>query len=100
MPRFQGANLQRNLALLAPAEDMAAARGITLASLAVAWVLAQGMDIVPLVGMGRPEHVDRNLEALDVDLDVEDLALLDEALPIGAAAGDRYPPEFLASLDR
>jgi aryl-alcohol dehydrogenase-like predicted oxidoreductase len=100
VPRFQGANLQRNLALLAPVEDMAAARGITLPPLALAWVLAQGEDVIPLVGMGRPEHVDRNLDALDVDLDEADLGLLDEALPIGAPLGDRYPPEFLASLDR
>jgi aryl-alcohol dehydrogenase-like predicted oxidoreductase len=100
VPRFQGANLQRNLALLAPAEDMAVAKGVTLAPLALAWVLAQGDDVIPLVGMSRPEHVDRNLEALEIDLGADDLALLDEALPTGAAAGDRYPPEFLASLDR
>jgi aryl-alcohol dehydrogenase-like predicted oxidoreductase len=100
VPRFQGANLQRNLALLAPVEDMAAARGITLPPLALAWVLAQGEDVIPLVGMGRPEHVDRNLDALDVDLGEADLAVLDELLPIGAPLGDRYPPEFLASLDR
>jgi aryl-alcohol dehydrogenase-like predicted oxidoreductase len=100
VPRFQSSNLQRNLALIAPAEDMATARGITLAPLALAWVLARGEDVIPLVGMGSPEHVDRNLEALDVDLDDADLAALDEAIPPGAVAGDRYPPEFLASLDR
>jgi aryl-alcohol dehydrogenase-like predicted oxidoreductase len=100
VPRFQSTNLQRNLALLAPAEEMAMARGVTLAPLALAWVLAQGDDVIPLVGMGRPEHVDRNLDALDIDLGPEDLDILDAALPIGAAAGDRYPPEFLASLER
>jgi aryl-alcohol dehydrogenase-like predicted oxidoreductase len=100
VPRFQGGHLQRNLALLAPFEDMAIARGITMATLALAWVLAQGEDVIPLVGMGRPEHVDRNLDALDVDLDEADLAAIDAAVPIGAAAGDRYPPEHLASLDR
>ena len=100
VPRFQGANLQRNLALLAPVEEMALARGVTLAPLALAWVLAQGDDVIPLVGMSRSEHVDRNLDALEIDLGPEDLALIDDALPVGAAAGDRYPPEFLASLDR
>jgi aryl-alcohol dehydrogenase-like predicted oxidoreductase len=100
VPRFQSTNLQRNLALLAPVEEMAMARGVTLAPLALAWVLAQGDDVIPLVGMGRPEHVDRNLDALDIDLGPEDLDILDAALPIGAAAGDRYPPEFLASLGR
>jgi len=100
VPRFQSTNLQRNLALLEPAEEMAMARGVTLAPLALAWVLAQGDDVIPLVGMSRAEHVDRNLDALDIDLGPEDLEILDAALPIGAAAGDRYPPEFLASLGR
>jgi aryl-alcohol dehydrogenase-like predicted oxidoreductase len=100
VPRFQGANLQRNLALLAPAEEMAMSRGVTLAPLALAWVLARGEDVIPLVGMSRPEHVDRNLDALELDLGPEDIAILDDALPVGAPAGDRYPPEFLASLNR
>jgi aryl-alcohol dehydrogenase-like predicted oxidoreductase len=100
VPRFQGDNLQRNLALLAPVEEMAITRGVTMATLALAWVLARGEDVIPLVGMGSPEHVDRNLDALEMDLDEADLAALDAAVPVGAPAGDRYPPEFLASLER
>jgi aryl-alcohol dehydrogenase-like predicted oxidoreductase len=100
VPRFQGENLARNVALLAPLEEIAARHGFCPSSVALAWVLAQGEDLIPLVGIGRPQNVDRNLEALDVVLDAEDLARLGEAFPPGVAAGARYPEGMMGGLDR
>lgn len=98
VPRFQGANLARNVAALAPLEQVAAARGTTPASVAVAWILAKGDDLIPLVGMGRTSSVDRSLEALDVELSPADVAALDAAFPAGVAAGSRYPESMMGSL--
>lgn len=100
VPRFQGDNLARNLELIAPVEALARERGVELASIALAWLLAKGDDIIPLVGMGRVSSVERNLEAFDVALRPDEVAALDAALPVGAAAGHRYPPAHLNSLDR
>jgi len=100
VPRFQGANLARNVALLAPLERLAAERGTTPAAIALAWLLGRGEDVVPVVGMGRPANVDRALEACAVDLAPEDVAMLDDAFPVGAAAGARYPEPMLAALGR
>jgi len=100
VPRFQGENLARNVALLAPLEEIAARHGFSPSSVALAWVLAQGDDLIPLVGIGRPQNVDRNLEALDVVLDADDLARLGEAFPPGAAAGARYPEGMMDALGR
>jgi aryl-alcohol dehydrogenase-like predicted oxidoreductase len=100
VPRFQGANLARNLELMAPVEALARQRGVPPASIALAWVLAKGDDVIPLVGMGRVGSVERNLEALDVGLSAAEVAALDAAMPLGAAAGDRYPQEHLAALGR
>lgn len=98
VPRFQGENLARNVAALSPLEAMAAAKGTTAASLAVAWVLAKGDDLIPLVGMGRTSSVDRALEALDVALTDADVAALDAAFPAGVAAGTRYPEAMMGAL--
>jgi aryl-alcohol dehydrogenase-like predicted oxidoreductase len=100
VPRFQGDNLARNLELIGPVEALARERGVEPASIALAWLLAQGDDIIPLVGMGRVASVERNLEALGVTLLPDEVAALDAALPVGAAAGHRYPPAHLDSLDR
>lgn len=100
VPRFQGDNLTRNLELIAPVEALARERGVAPASIALAWLLTQGDDVIPLVGMGHVTSVERNLEALRVDLSTEEVAALGAALPPGAAAGDRYPPGMLASLNR
>ena len=100
VPRFQGENLARNVALLAPVEQIAEAHGVSPATVALAWVLAQGEEVIPLVGTGRAAHVERNLEALDLRLDADELARLDEGLPAGAPAGERYPPAYLAGLNR
>src|SRR5262249_23672837 len=100
VPRFQGDNLERNVALLAPLEAIARGRGVTPATIALAWLLARGEEVVPLVGTGRAEHVEGNLEALEVRLEEDEIATLDAAFPADAAAGERYPPEYLASLNR
>lgn len=100
VPRFRGENLARNVALLAPLLDVAAKHDVAPSSAALAWVLAQGEDLIPLVGIGRPENVDRNLDALAVALDPDDLARLDTAFPPGVAAGARYPERMLDALGR
>ncbi|MFM8558259.1 MAG: aldo/keto reductase, partial [bacterium] len=98
--RFQGANLTANVARLGPLEEMAARKGVSMSSVALAWLLRKGEDLIPLVGMGRPENVDRNLEVARVQLDAADVAVLDSAFPIGCAAGLRYPEAAMASLGR
>jgi aryl-alcohol dehydrogenase-like predicted oxidoreductase len=98
-PRFQGDNLDRNLALVAGLEPVAARHGITAAQLAIAWVAAQGSDIVPLVGMRTVSRIRPAVEALAVTLTAEDLADIDRALPAGAAAGTRYPQALMSGLD-
>lgn len=100
VPRFQGENLAANVARLAPLEAMAARKGVSPSSVALAWILHQGPDLVPLVGIGRPENVARNLEATRVSLDAADLATLDAAFPVGCAAGHRYPEGMMGALGR
>ena len=90
-PRFQGENFQKNLALVGEIAAIAASKKCTPAQLALAWVLAQGNDIVPIPGTKRRDYLDENLGALDVVLSKQDLARIDRALPQGAAAGGRYP---------
>lgn len=97
-PRFQGEAFQRNLDLVREIEAMAEAKGCTPAQLALAWVLAQGDDIVPIPGTKRRKYLDDNLGALDVTLSDADLKRIDEVLPPGAASGDRYPS--MATIDR
>lgn len=98
VPRFQGENLERNLAVVARLAEMAEERGVDIASLAIAWVLAQGDDLIPLVGTSRADHVERNLEALGIDLGPDDLAEMDAIAPVGAAAGERYPESYMPRL--
>ncbi|MEY2568415.1 MAG: hypothetical protein QOE35_2944 [Actinomycetota bacterium] len=90
-PRFQGENFTRNLELVTQVKDMATARGITAGQLALAWVHAQGDDVVPIPGTKRRTYLEENVGALDVTLSPDDLARLDAILPAGGAAGDRYP---------
>ncbi len=90
VPRFQGENFAPNLALLRRVEAIAAEKDCTPAQLALAWVLAQGDDVVPIPGTKRRRYLEQNAQASELSLDVEDLARLDEAAPAGAARGDRY----------
>ena len=90
-PRFVGENFQRNLDLVARIEELAREKGVTPAQLAIAWVLAQGDDIVPIPGSRRIAHLEENAAAADIELTPDDLARIDEVAPAGAAVGDRYP---------
>ena len=99
LPRFRGENLQHNLGLVEALRAVAEAKGVTVAQIAIAWVLARGEDIVPLVGARRRDRLAEALGALDVVLDADDLARIERAVPPGAAAGDRYSPEQMAHLD-
>jgi aryl-alcohol dehydrogenase-like predicted oxidoreductase len=97
-PRFAGGNVEHNLALVEALRKVADAKGCTVAQLAIAWVAAQGEDIVPLVGPRTRERLTEALPALDLALTADDLAEIEKAVPPGAARGDRYPAAFMASL--
>jgi aryl-alcohol dehydrogenase-like predicted oxidoreductase len=90
-PRFQGENFERNLDLVRRIEEIARSKSVTPAQLAIAWVLAQGDDIVPIPGSKSIGHLEENIAAVDIELTPSDLAKIDEVAPKGAAAGDRYP---------
>jgi len=98
-PRFQGENLERNFELVDALRALAEEKGATVAQLAIAWVLARGDDVVPLVGARTGERLAEALGALELELTAHDLARIEEAVPAGAAAGDRYHAEQMASLD-
>ncbi len=98
-PRFQGENLDRNLALVDGLRAIADAKGVTVAQIAIAWVMAQGDDIVPLIGARRTDRLAEALGALDVTLTADDLAAIERAAPKGAASGDRYAAAQMAALD-
>jgi len=98
-PRFQGENLERNLGLVQALKDIATAKGCTVAQLAIAWVYAQGDDIVPLVGARKPARLAEALGAVDVTLTAEDMARIEAAAPAGSAAGERYPAAIIPTLD-
>ena len=99
-PRLQGENFAKNLTLVARVEEIANAKGCTAAQLALAWVLAQGDDVVPIPGTKRRSYLEENLGALSVQLSAEDLARLDAACPPGAAAGLRYPEAMMQLVGR
>nr|WP_190179769.1 aldo/keto reductase [Streptomyces naganishii] len=98
-PRFQGENLQHNLNLVEALREVADGKGVSVAQIAIAWVLSRGEDIVPLIGARTRERLDEALGALDVTLDAADLAAIEEAVPADAAAGERYPRAQMAHLD-
>ena len=98
-PRFQGDNLQRNLALVRRIEAIAQEKGCTPAQLAIAWVLAQGEYIVPIVGTKRRKYLEENIAALELELTSDDIRRLDESVPRGAAAGERYPKTTMSLLN-
>jgi aryl-alcohol dehydrogenase-like predicted oxidoreductase len=98
-PRFSAEHLAQNLALVDALRAMAEAKGVTVAQLAIAWVLARGEDIVALVGARTRERLQEALGALDVEMSDEEIAELQRAVPPDAAAGERYPQHGMASLD-
>lgn len=89
-PRFQGEHFQKNLDLVRHVERLAAQKGCTPSQLALAWVLAQGQDLVPIPGTKRVKYLEENLGAVDVHLSADDLAAIDAVFPVGAASGERY----------
>jgi aryl-alcohol dehydrogenase-like predicted oxidoreductase len=97
-PRFSSGNVEHNLALVEALRRVADAKGCTVAQLAIAWVAAQGDDIVPLVGARTRERLAEALPAMEVILTADDLAEIEEAVPPGAARGDRYPSAFMSGL--
>jgi aryl-alcohol dehydrogenase-like predicted oxidoreductase len=98
-PRFQGENFQKNLDLVKRVEEIAKEKGCKPSQLALAWVLAQGNDVVPIPGTKRRKYLEENVGALSVKLTKEDLRRIDEVFPPEAAAGQRYPEHMLALVN-
>jgi aryl-alcohol dehydrogenase-like predicted oxidoreductase len=99
-PRFQGENFQKNLDLVGRVEEIAREKGAKPSQLALAWVLAQGEDIVAIPGTKRRKYLEENLAALELKLSAQELRRLDDSFPQGAAAGERYPEHMMAFVDR
>ncbi|MEM9002694.1 MAG: aldo/keto reductase [Cyanobacteria bacterium P01_F01_bin.86] len=99
LPRFQGENLDRNLALVEALRTVADSKGATVAQVAIAWVLSQGKDIVPLVGARKRDRLQESLGALNVSLTTDDLVRIEQAVPQDAVAGSRYHEEQMTDLD-
>jgi aryl-alcohol dehydrogenase-like predicted oxidoreductase len=99
-PRFQGENFQKNLELVKRVEEIATEKKCTPSQLALAWLLAQGQDIIPIPGTKRRKYLEENVGALNVKLTPQDLRRIDEVAPHGAAAGSRYPEAAMAAVNR
>lgn len=99
-PRFQGENFAKNLELVKSVEQLAAEKGCTPGQLALAWVLAQGEDIIPIPGTKRVKYLEENLGAVSVSLSPDELRQIDEILPMGAASGQRYSAASIGTINR
>ncbi len=100
MPRFQGDNFERNLRLVEKVKQIADEKNCTPAQLALAWLLAQGEDIVPIPGTKRRERLEENVQAVGIELSAADLRRIQEVAPLGAAAGTRYPEAIMHTVNR
>jgi len=100
LPRFQGENFRLNIELVIRLEEMATQKGCTPAQLALAWVLAQGEDIVPIPGTKRQQYLEENVGALDVVLDYGELQEINESMPLDAAVGSRYSEAMMQMINR
>jgi aryl-alcohol dehydrogenase-like predicted oxidoreductase len=100
MPRFQGENFKQNIQLVNRVQEIATEKNCTPAQLALAWLLAQGEDIIPIPGTKRRERLEENVKALDFQLTKADLQRIEEAIPPGAAAGNRYPDQVMNTVNR
>jgi len=98
-PRFQGENFQRNLNLVKKVQEMAEEKTCTPGQLALAWVIAQGGDIIPIPGTKRRKYLEENVGALDVELGPDEIRRLNEVFPFGAAAGERYPEHMMSLVN-
>ena len=99
-PRFQGENFEKNLRLVDRIRELAAEKGVRPSQLALAWVLAQGPDVVPIPGTTTRAHLEENAAATSISLSKDDLARIDKVAPKGAASGDRYPAAAMAAVHR
>jgi aryl-alcohol dehydrogenase-like predicted oxidoreductase len=100
MPRFQDSNFEHNLQLVEKIKEIAREKKCTSAQLALAWLVAQGEDIIPIPGTKRRERLEENLRALEIELSKDDLLHIDEAAPLGFAAGTRYPEAAMHTVNR
>lgn len=98
-PRFQGENFDKNLELVKRIQEIAAERGCTASQLALAWVLAQGEDLIPIPGTKRRTYLEENLDALNIELTAEDLQRINDVAPQGVAAGTRYPEAMMSFVN-
>lgn len=98
-PRFQGENFDKNLQLVEKVEEIADNKGVTASQLALAWVLAQRDDIVPIPGTKRVKYIEQNAAAVDIELTVDELKQIDEIFPVNAASGLRYPEHMMKSVN-
>jgi aryl-alcohol dehydrogenase-like predicted oxidoreductase len=99
-PRFQGDNFEKNFELVRGVEQLAAEKRCTPAQIALAWLLAQGPDIVPIPGTRKISRLEENVAASDIELTTDELRKLDEIFPMGAASGTRYPEAAMQAIDR
>lgn len=99
-PRFEEENLRKNLLFLKKIEDIAAEKKCTTAQIALAWVVAQGKDFVPIPGTKRRKYIEENAAAIGIELTNEDIARIEEAAPVGIAAGERYNAEMMKAVDK
>jgi aryl-alcohol dehydrogenase-like predicted oxidoreductase len=99
-PRFQGENFQKNLDLVGKVEEIALEKGVTPSQLALAWVLAQGRDVVPIPGTKHVKYLEENVGAAEVELSEDDLRRIQQVFPAGAAAGERYPEGGMRTVNR
>ncbi len=98
-PRFQGENFEKNIKLVEKLEEIATEKNVTASQLALAWVLAQGQDVVPIPGTKRVKYLEQNAAAADIILSQEELAAIEEVFPQDAASGLRYPAEMMKSVN-
>lgn len=99
-PRFQGTNFQKNLDLVNRVGEIARKKGVSPGQLALAWVMSQGLDIVPIPGTTRRSHLEENVAALEIELTTAELEEIKQVMPEGAAAGDRYPEAMMKRINR
>jgi len=99
-PRFQGDNFDKNLQLVERVRAIAQEKGVTPSQLAIAWLLAQGEDIVPIPGTKRRKYLEENVAATEITLSTDDLRRIDEVAPKGSVAGDRYPAQTMTTVNR
>ena len=98
-PRFAEGNLERNLAIVEALEALAAERGVTAGQLALAWVLHQGDDVVPIPGTKRVRYLEENVAATQIELSADDIAAIERAVPLSAVVGERYPEDSFKLID-